>query len=76
MVPADRHLGSDEALDPDWARENQQKLIGIRPTFIVDGLSAYNPQLDIHKFPELAEWLTHYCDAGSPGRGIKLYKLC
>lgn len=77
MVPADRHLGSAEPLDAEWARENQEKLIRTRPTFIVDGLSAYNPDLDIHRFPQLAEWLEqHYCDAGSSGRGIKLYNRC
>lgn len=77
MVPADRHLGSAEALDAEWARENREKLIALRPSFIVDGLSAYNPELDIHKFPRLAQWLSdHYCNAGSSGRGIQLYNLC
>jgi hypothetical protein len=77
MVSADRHLGSAEPLDPEWARENQEKLIRTQPTFIVDGLSSYNPDLDIHKFPRVAEWLDqHYCNAGSSGRGIKLYNRC
>jgi hypothetical protein len=77
MVPADRHLGDATPLDAEWARENQDKLIRTTPTFIVDGLSAYNPELDIHKFPQLAEWLDqHYCNAGSSGRGIKLYNRC
>lgn len=77
MVPADRHLGSAEPLDAQWARDNQEKLISMRPTFIVDGLSAYNPELDIHKFPALAQWLSdRYCNAGSSGRGIKIYNLC
>jgi hypothetical protein len=76
-VPADRHLGDATPLDEVWARQNQEKLIQTKPTFIVDGLSAYNPALDIRKFPKLAEWLEqHYCNAGSSGRGIKLYNRC
>jgi hypothetical protein len=76
-VPADRHLGNDTRLDETWARANQEKLIQTKPTFIVDGLSAYNPALDIHKFPMLAEWLEqHYCNAGSSGKGITLYNRC
>ncbi len=77
-VPADRHLSVAQAepLDLEWARENQEKVAQTKPTFIVDGLSAYNPNLDIRMFPLLAEWLSHYCESGSAGRGIKIYKRC
>ncbi len=77
-VPADRHLSVAQAepLDLEWARENQEKVIQTKPTFIVDGLSAYNPNLDIRKFPLFKEWFGHYCDAGSAGRGIKIYNRC
>jgi hypothetical protein len=75
-VPADRHLFSVDVLDEAWARENQEKAIQSKPTFIVDGLSVYNPDFDIRKFPRLAEWFSHYCDAGSAGRGIKIYNRC
>jgi hypothetical protein len=77
-IPADRHLSAAQAepLDLEWGRENQEKAIQSKPTFIVDGLSAYNPNLDIRKFPRLAEWFAHYCNAGSAGRGITIYDRC
>jgi hypothetical protein len=76
MVPADRHLGRTEVLNADWARQYQEQLVQTRPTFIVDGLSAYNPGLDIHKFPRLADWLKQYCESGQPGPGLTIYRRC
>lgn len=76
MVPADRHLGRNEVLDADWARQHQDELARTRPTFIVDGLSAYNRTLDIHNFPRLKDWIALYCPAGTPSPGMTIYKLC
>jgi hypothetical protein len=76
MVPADRHLGNDQPLNLDWARQHQDQLAQSRPTFIIDGLSAYNPRLDIHNFPRLESWLAQYCPAGKPSPGITIYQLC
>ena len=76
MVPADRHLKLFEPLDAGWAVRNQAVLLASRPTIIVDGLSAYNPQLDIHTFPALREWMKQYCAAGSAGLGMTVYLLC
>ena len=76
MVPADRHLGNDQPLNPDWARQHQDQLAQTRPSFIIDGLSAYNPKLDIHTFPRLQPWLMQYCPAGKPSPGITIYQLC
>jgi hypothetical protein len=76
MVPADRHLKLFEPLDAVWAARNQAKLTASRPTILVDGLSAYNPQLDIHTLPGLADWVKQYCKVGDPIRGITLYRLC
>jgi hypothetical protein len=73
-VPADRHLSQSTPIDEAWARRNR----GLAPayaTFIVDGLSLYNPQLDIHRYPELAELLTHYCEVGRVG-GTTVYRFC
>jgi hypothetical protein len=74
-VPADRHLSSAEPVAPEWARQNRGELTQSRPTWIADGLSAYNPALDIHRYPDLATWLAQYCEAGKTG-GITLYRLC
>jgi hypothetical protein len=76
MVPADRHLKLFEPLDAEWAARNQLKLVGTRPQIIVDGLSAYNPQLDIHRLPRLTEWMKQYCKAGNAVRGMTVYRLC
>ena len=74
-VPADRHLSSATPVAPEWARENRQELARSRPTWIADGLSAYNPELDIHNYPDLAAWFAQYCEAGRTG-GITLYRRC
>lgn len=74
-VPANRHLSDDHAVDPQWAQRNRRELPAARPTFLVDGLSLYNPRLDIHRYPELASWLMRYCPAGRAGLTI-VYRLC
>jgi hypothetical protein len=60
---------------PEWAAENRRQLVQTSPVFLVDGLSAYNPQLDIHNYPELASWLRAYCQAGRAG-ATTVYRLC
>jgi hypothetical protein len=74
-VPADRHLSDATPVDADWASQNRKELARSSPQWIVDGLSAYNPALDIHKYTELTDWLSHYCEAGKPGL-ITLYRRC
>ncbi|MEO8100040.1 MAG: glycosyltransferase family 39 protein [Acidobacteriota bacterium] len=83
MVPADRHLRVNDPLDSEWARENRQALIRTTPSIIVDGLSAYNPELDIRKVPELSGWFARYCQIGEaasgmsgPPAGVRIYRLC
>ncbi len=76
MVPADRHLARNEVLDASWALEHQDELARTRPTFIVDGLSAYNPALDIRSFPRLAEWFANYCKVGEAQPGLTVYRKC
>lgn len=75
MVPADRHLAANDVLDAQWAREHQAQLVRTQPTFIVDGLSAYNPQLDIRTFPTLADWFASYCKIGEAKPGMTIYHL-
>ena len=74
-VPADRHLSDSESGDPDWAHRNRLALLSQRPAFLVDGLSLYNPGLDIHRYPELAGWLAGYCPASRTGATI-IYRVC
>ncbi len=69
-VPADRHLSEAQPVDREWASGNREELSKERPTFLVDGLSQYNPQLDIHAYPELTGWLKQYSVAGRAGATI------
>jgi hypothetical protein len=74
-VPADRHLSDATPVAPQWAQENRRQLARTLPTYVVDGLSAYNSRLDIHNYPELANWLRRYCLAGTAG-ATTVYRLC
>ena len=74
-VPADRHLHDAVSVDPDWARRNRAELIRSSPSMIVDGLSAFNPALDIRNYPDLDAWFRRYCLAGRAG-GTAVYRLC
>ena len=59
-VPADRHLTQSEPVETEAARERRFQLARSQPTFVVDGLSAYNPRLAMANYAELRQWLTHY----------------
>ncbi len=74
-VPADRHLRDATSVDPEWARQNRAELVRSSPAIIVDGLSGYNPRLDIRDYPDLAAWFQRYCLAGRAGL-TSVYRLC
>jgi hypothetical protein len=74
-VPADRHLFDARPVAEAWAHEDRRQLIQSRPTFLVDGLSAYNPRLDIRGFPDFAQWLAQYCEIGKAG-AMAVYRRC
>ena len=74
-VPANRHLRTAQPMDAGWALENRVELARSRPSIVVDGLSKYNPELDIHTYPELAAWMEHYCLMGTTGL-TAVYRLC
>jgi hypothetical protein len=74
-VPADRHLEEARALDEDWARQNRQVFARTSPSFLVDGLSRYNPRLDIRGYADLAAWLKPYCETGRAGV-TTVYRRC
>jgi hypothetical protein len=59
-VLADRHLTNSDAAAPEWSAQNRRDLIGTHPTWIVDGLGPFNPQLAIADYPDLREWLSGY----------------
>jgi hypothetical protein len=59
-VPADRHLTQSEPVETEVARARRDALARSQPTFVVDGLSAYNPRLAIANYPELREWFANY----------------
>ncbi len=76
-VPADRHLSSSRPIDAKLGAANRAELAHARyqPTLLVDGLSLYNPDLDIHKYPDLADWLSRYCEVART-RGTIIYRKC
>jgi hypothetical protein len=74
-VPADRHLSEARSIAPELAAQNRRALGLAKPTFLVDGLSAYNPDLAIGRYPDLADWLRNYCVAGRT-RGVTVYRFC
>jgi hypothetical protein len=59
-VPADRHLTQSEPVETEVARARRFQLARSQPTFVVDGLSSYNPRLAIANYPELRPWFTQY----------------
>jgi hypothetical protein len=74
-VPADRHLSDDRPIlndsAEDSAADHRAELARSRPDFIADGLSLYNPRLDIHRYPDLALWFAQYYEvARTPGTVI------
>jgi hypothetical protein len=78
-VPADRHLFDARSVAPEWARENRNELAragpSFRPTFLVDGLSLYNPKLALGSYPDVASWFDQYCPLARAGLTI-VYEPC
>lgn len=73
-VPADRHLTEATPLETESARARRQDLAQLRPTFVIDGLSPFNPRLAITRYPELHDWLAHYREVGRTA-GSTIYRL-
>jgi hypothetical protein len=69
-VPADRHLTQSEPVEPEQAARRRLELPQSTPTFILDGIGPYNPQLAITAYPELRGWLAHYTELGRVGQTI------
>jgi hypothetical protein len=69
-VPADRHLTHSEPVETEQAARRRLELTQSSPTFILDGLGPYNPQLAITAYPELRSWLAGYTEIGRVGQTI------
>jgi hypothetical protein len=69
-VPADRHLTESTPMETAGPREHRAELARSAPTFIVDGLSLYNPQLSIANYPELRDWFAHYHAVSRSGQSV------
>lgn len=64
-VPADRHLTQSTPVETtESSRRRAQFAEFCRPDIVADGLSAYNPNLAMTRYPELAEWLRRYALVG------------
>ena len=59
-VPADRHLTEATPLEGKAASHRRVELTQTYPTFVADGLSAYNPNLEINRYQELRTWFSKY----------------
>ena len=73
-VPADRHLTQSNPIDWPSAAARRAELAKSRPTFVLDGLSLFNYQLAMDRYPELREWLAQYREAARSGQTI-IYRL-
>jgi hypothetical protein len=69
-VPADRHLTQSTPVETGAPARRRAELAHSRPTFIVDGLSLFNPDLALSKYPELREWFSRYQEVGRAGGTI------
>jgi hypothetical protein len=59
-VPADRHLTQSTPVTSVGTAEARRAVAEARPEFVLDGLTAFNPQLDMRKYPELKPWIEQY----------------
>jgi hypothetical protein len=73
-VLADRHLFSTGAITPEFTAPQRAELAQSHPTWVVDGLGVYNPELALARDPQLANWFAQYREVARTGFSI-LYRL-
>ena len=73
-VIADRHLMDARSSAPDIGKSNRTRVVGYLPTFVVDGLGPYNPDLAIGAYPDLGDWLDRYEVVGRTSSSV-VYRL-
>jgi hypothetical protein len=73
-VPADRHLTQSNPIDWPSAAARRMEVAKSRPSFVLDGLSLFNPRLAIDRYPELQTWFTQYREVARSGQTV-IYEL-
>lgn len=73
-VPADRHLTQSVPVETTAARTHRAELANSSPTFVIDGLGLYNPQLAIPTYPELQDWFARYHEVARSNQSV-IYRL-
>ena len=74
-VPADRHLTQSEPIAWPSAAARREELSKSHPTFVMDGLSLFNPQLAPNRYPELRDWFARYREVARTGQTIIYERL-
>jgi hypothetical protein len=69
-VPADRHLTQSAPVETAESRRHREELAHSQPAWIVDGLGRYNPKLALTAYPDLANFLARYTEAGRTPQSI------
>jgi hypothetical protein len=73
-VPADRHLTQSVPVAADFTRAHRAELARSHPTFVMDGLSLYNPALAMDRYADLRPWLAPYQEVART-RTTVIYRL-
>jgi hypothetical protein len=73
-VPADRHLTEATPLEGEAPSGRRIELAQTYPTFVADGLSVYNPNLKITRYPELRTWFAHYHEVARTAYTVIYYR--
>ena len=73
-VPADRHLYDATPLETEAASARRAELTLTHPTFVIDGLSRYNPRLALTRYPDLRAWMAQYREVGRTAETV-IYRL-
>lgn len=63
-VPADRHLTQSTPVETEQTGARRAELARSHPSFVLDGLGTYNPQLAIGNYRDLQKWFASYQEAG------------
>jgi len=72
-VLADRHLFDTTPIPAPWTAAHRADIARSRPSFVVDGLTLYNPRLAIDAYDDLRPWLAQYREVGRT-RGCVIYR--
>jgi hypothetical protein len=73
-VPADRHLTQSAVVLTAGTHEAREELAAARPNVLIDGLSLYNPALQMTRYSELRGWLQSYKEVART-KGSVIYVL-